>query len=524
MDGAKMTLLKETMKLLLGDLVSKDRVGLVTFDSSVKEPLPLQPLTSEAKTVAEGVIDKLKAGSATNLSGGLFKGIQLLLDDVAREKNNQKATKKASKEEEASRSSASAPPPPSRCRTILLMTDGQANVGVQDASQIVPIVKTMLSSGGSGSDSSATSDHGITLHTFGYGSDHDSELLREVATAGQGSYYYVEGVDDIRGAFGDCLGGLLSVVAQNLELTVEVIAPPAAAARAGGGDGDGVGSEGVYGGGSGGSGGSTGGTAAAVITKVHHKDAVTAGPGRWKIKYSDLYGEEQRDLLVSVTLPPITTTTPPPPPSSDSDSGSSGGSSSSSLISSDVLLCSLSYVDVLAGTPALVKSTVVAQRCAGPISCEDQNKRDAKLDLQATRLKVAETLDGARLAAEKGDLKSAREMVSKTRAEVVAVSERCRNVAAAEESGGGGGGEMLPVFLEDLAECEDGLVDERTFYGKKHKMAMMAEGHMQQRCMESTIEVERRGGGDGGGGSSLRSNAYRTKAKEFRATKWTSGF
>ena len=55
------------------------------------------------------------------------------------------------------------------------------------------------------------------------GSNHNSDLLRAIATAGNGSYYYVEGVDDIRNAFGDCLGGVLSVVAQNIELTIEAV-------------------------------------------------------------------------------------------------------------------------------------------------------------------------------------------------------------------------------------------------------------------------------------------------------------
>ena len=75
MAGGKMTLLKDTVKLLLGDLASKDRVGLVTFDSHVKECLSLRILTQDAKGNAEKVVSQLRAGSSTNLSGGLFQGI-----------------------------------------------------------------------------------------------------------------------------------------------------------------------------------------------------------------------------------------------------------------------------------------------------------------------------------------------------------------------------------------------------------------------------------------------------------------
>jgi hypothetical protein len=90
-------------------------------------------------------------------------------------------------------------------RTCMLMTDGQANSGLRTAAEIVPALANMIR------------ETGVTLHTFGYGSDHDSEILRALSTAGGGSYYFVEGVDTIRCAFGDCLGGILSVVAQNLQ-------------------------------------------------------------------------------------------------------------------------------------------------------------------------------------------------------------------------------------------------------------------------------------------------------------------
>ena len=51
----------------------------------------------------------------------------------------------------------------------------------------------------------------VKIYTFGFGSDHDEQLLSDIASAGQGSYYYVEKEDQIAAAFADALGGLLSV-------------------------------------------------------------------------------------------------------------------------------------------------------------------------------------------------------------------------------------------------------------------------------------------------------------------------
>lgn len=31
----------------------------------------------------------------------------------------------------------------------------------------------------------------ITIHTFGYGSDHDAELMAKIAKLGKGSFYYI---------------------------------------------------------------------------------------------------------------------------------------------------------------------------------------------------------------------------------------------------------------------------------------------------------------------------------------------
>jgi hypothetical protein len=41
-----------------------------------------------------------------------------------------------------------------------------------------------------------------TLHTFGYGSDHNGTFLTNLAQAGKGSYYFLEKPDDIPNSFG----------------------------------------------------------------------------------------------------------------------------------------------------------------------------------------------------------------------------------------------------------------------------------------------------------------------------------
>lgn len=54
----------------------------------------------------------------------------------------------------------------------------------------------------------------VSVFTFGYGGEHDADLLRGVSEAGSGLFYYIDNADSIPESFCDCLGGLLSVAAQ----------------------------------------------------------------------------------------------------------------------------------------------------------------------------------------------------------------------------------------------------------------------------------------------------------------------
>ncbi|GMH65917.1 hypothetical protein TL16_g04313 [Triparma laevis f. inornata] len=85
--------------------------------------------------------------------------------------------------------------------------------GVSDPAGIISLLKGCLSS-----ESSAN----ISVNTFGYGEDHNAELLQSISEGSRtpGSYYFVETEDNVSSAFGDCIGGLLSVAAQNIKVKI----------------------------------------------------------------------------------------------------------------------------------------------------------------------------------------------------------------------------------------------------------------------------------------------------------------
>jgi len=91
-----------------------------------------------------------------------------------------------------------------RVSALLLLTDGQDG----SARHRLPCLLAR------------TRAAGCALYAFGFGADHDSGLLCEVAEQAETPFTYVEDTEHIREAFAGAVGGLASVVAQRVELTL----------------------------------------------------------------------------------------------------------------------------------------------------------------------------------------------------------------------------------------------------------------------------------------------------------------
>lgn len=179
MHGEKIKLCKDTLELISKYLLPKDKISITTFDTQVKRVFELQLMNSNNKQRLERTIKKVKAGSSTNLSGGLMDALSIL------------------KESKSSKS----------VKACVLLTDGHANHGIRDMDKLATIIKNELA---------GTS---ISLFTYGYGANHNVNALQKLAQQSDGgAYYFVDKEDNISSAIGDCLGGIMSVVAQNIVL------------------------------------------------------------------------------------------------------------------------------------------------------------------------------------------------------------------------------------------------------------------------------------------------------------------
>lgn len=309
MGGQPLELCKETMEFLIRELSPQDKLSLVTYDTHVQTVFGLMKMDQKGKDMAASASSRIYSGSCTNLSGGLLEGISQLAPGNGSEAD---------------------------VKSVLLLTDGHANNGITDQQALVRCVE--------GAIGQVAGD--VTLFTFGYGSNHNADLMRAISDAGKGVYYFVEAQDDIANAFGDCLGGLLSVAAQNVKLMVET-------------------PENV------------------TIKQIHTKRKITvhAEGRRYEVDMGDLYAEEKRDLLVELTLP---------------------GGVSASDAAEGVASFELKYVDAFTGVFETATATAAVARPASISEGVDANPANLHVAEQYDRVITARAIEEAKTAMDQG--------------------------------------------------------------------------------------------------------------------------
>src|SRR6185369_13561882 len=125
------------------------------------------------------LLGKVHAGGCTNLSGGWLEGVK----HVAQHRSSELVNR------------------------VLLLTDGQANVGVTDPAVLIKTARQKA-------------EEGVITTTLGFGSGFNEDLLIGMARAAEGNFYFIESPEDVAQVFKIELEGLASVVGQNLVVTV----------------------------------------------------------------------------------------------------------------------------------------------------------------------------------------------------------------------------------------------------------------------------------------------------------------
>ncbi|MEN8150796.1 MAG: VWA domain-containing protein [Planctomycetota bacterium] len=223
MGGRKIQAVKQCAKFLVDRLRPEDRFALIDFEHDVRL---LVASSKPDRKALRHAIDSIEVAGATNLSGGWLKGL-----------------------EEARR------PEGRYLRRVLLLTDGQANVGIRDAGELAAMAQNAR-----GRD--------VVTSTIGFGEGFSEDLLTGMAAAGGGDGYFAASPEDAPAIFDAEYTGLASIVAQNLSVEVRP-------------------------------------TAEVQLLHVLNEYPSTGVPGGVQLNLGDAYGEDERRVLVELLVPGV---------------------------------------------------------------------------------------------------------------------------------------------------------------------------------------------------------------------------
>ena len=175
----KLPLAQSSLKLLTQQLRAQDSVSIVTYSGSTSVALPATRGDQKAKIIA--AIDSLKAAGSTNGEDAL---------KLAYNQAEQAMQKKG-------------------INRIVMLTDGDFNVGISDVDEMLDLVK-------------ANRDRGISLSTVGFGRGNLNDyMMEQMANSGNGNYSYIDSLMEAKKVFNDELAATFNTVAKDVKIQVE---------------------------------------------------------------------------------------------------------------------------------------------------------------------------------------------------------------------------------------------------------------------------------------------------------------
>lgn len=175
----KLPLAQSSLKLLTEQMRAQDTISIVTYSGSTNVALAATSGDQKAKILA--AIDSLNAEGSTN---------------------GEDALKLAYRQAEQSMKK-------NGINRIMMLTDGDFNVGISNVDEMLDLVK-------------ANRDRGISLSTVGFGRGNLNDyMMEQMADSGNGNYSYIDSLTEAKKVFGDELAATFNTVAKDVKVQVE---------------------------------------------------------------------------------------------------------------------------------------------------------------------------------------------------------------------------------------------------------------------------------------------------------------
>ena len=175
----KLPLLKQSLKLLTDQLSAQDRVAIVVYAGS--DRVVLHPTPGSEHDTIKAAIDNLQSGGSTHASSGIATAYELALRSHMPGGNNR----------------------------VILVSDGDFNVGITSRSELQALIEDKRQSG-------------VYLTVLGFGNtNYQDDTMEILADKGNGNYAYIDSLLEAKKVLIKERSGTLFTLANDVKIQVE---------------------------------------------------------------------------------------------------------------------------------------------------------------------------------------------------------------------------------------------------------------------------------------------------------------
>ncbi len=178
-DANKLPLLKASLKMLVNEMRSKDKVSIVVYAGAAGLVLP--PTNGDDKLAIIEALDNLQAGGSTAGGAGINLAYHIAKKQFVEGGNNR----------------------------VILATDGDFNVGASSNKEMEKLIEEKR-------------DEGIFLTVLGFGmGNYKDSKMELLADKGNGNYAYIDNMQEAKKVLVTEFGGTLFTIAKDVKIQVE---------------------------------------------------------------------------------------------------------------------------------------------------------------------------------------------------------------------------------------------------------------------------------------------------------------
>ncbi|MBI4471466.1 MAG: DUF3520 domain-containing protein, partial [Acidobacteria bacterium] len=175
----KLPLVKSAMKLLVDKLGENDRIAMAVYAGASGLVLPSTP--GNNKDAILRALDNLQAGGSTNGAAGIQLAYDTAVANFIRGGTNR----------------------------VVLMTDGDFNVGITNQGDLTRLIEDKAKSG-------------VFLSVLGFGmGNYKDSTLEKLADKGNGNYAYIDTLNEARKVLVEEMGGTMVTIAKDVKIQIE---------------------------------------------------------------------------------------------------------------------------------------------------------------------------------------------------------------------------------------------------------------------------------------------------------------